>query len=271
MNDDLTDLLDQVVTVEPLPAWGDVLTRARRSRRRYGALAALVALFVLVPAAWAIDNAFYGSPPPPEAQSAVAFWNKYAPQAEAYAEAHGWPNPQQYGTTADLSKLHGLFQVQTPYGPLDVWGAPSSNGGLCWTMDYQADLTRAPGVMSEPGGGGGCSQPGGLANNYGIEVDSGYPSVYLTSGYTDNANAASAQETIKVGEKVLTKTGPVVDGLYAIAFPRDPTTTDAWDSANIGPEKVVTYDANGNEVETWQNPWQIPCPAVSGPCTPRTP
>lgn len=271
-DDDLTDLLDQVVTFEPLPAWGDVLGRARRSRRRYGALVAVVALFVLVPAAWAIDNAFYGSPPPPQAQSEVASMNKYAPQAQAYAQAHGWPNPQQYGTTADLSKLHGLFQVQTTYGPLDVWGAPSSNGGLCWTMDYQADLTHAPGVMSEPGGGGGCSQPGGLANNYGIEIDSGYPGVYLTSGYTDNANAASAQVTLKVGQNVLSKTGPVVEGLYAIAFPRDPTTTGAWDDANIGLEKVVTYNPSGNEVETWQNPWQIPCPkpAGEGPCIPAT-
>lgn len=269
MNDDLTDLLDQVVTVEHLPAWGDVLGRARRSRRRYGALVALVALFVLVPAAWAIDGAFQGSPAPAPIQSMAAFMNEQAPQAVAYAAAHSWPDPQQYGTTADLSKLHGLIQVQTADGPLDAWGAPSSNGGLCYFIDLEADL--APGIHSAAiqGPAGGCTQPGGLAKNAGTV--SWYQDVYMTYGYTDNANAASAQVTMKVGENVLSGTGPVVDGFYLVAFPRDPATTTAWDFANTGLEKVVTYNASGNQVETWVNPWQIPCPAVSGPCTPRTP
>ncbi len=265
----LDDLFDQLVTVEPRPAWNDVLARARRSRRRYGALVVLVALFVLVPVAWAVDGAF-NAPPPPQVQSAAAAWNRLVPQVVAHAEANGWPDPEQYGTTADLSKLHGLVQVQTPDSPLDVWGAPSSNGGLCYFSTYEADL--APGSRNA-GGPGGCSQPGGLAKNYAVEIDSGHPDVYLTSGYTDNASAASAQVTLKVGADVLSKTGPVVEGLYVIAFPRDPATTGAWDDANMGLEKVVTYDTSGNEVETWQNPWQIPCPkpAGQGPCTPRTP
>lgn len=266
----LDDLLDQLVPVEPRPAWNDVLDRTRRSRRRYGAVAAVVALFVLVPAAWAVDGAFFGSPPPSDITSVAAFMNKYAPQAAAYAKAHGWPNPDQYGTTADLSKLRGLLQVQTPDGPLDVWAAPSSNGGLCYVLAYEADFA---GVMPRGPLGGGCTQTGGLANNYGIEVDSGHPDVYLAQGYTDNSSAASAQVTMKVGENVVSKTGPVVDGFYLVAFPRDPSATGAWDDANIGLETVVTYDASGNEVETWKNPWQIPCPKPEGqgPCTPATP
>lgn len=254
----LDDLLDQLVTVEPRPAWNDVLARARRSRRRY-VLVALVALFVLVPAAWAIDGGFEGSPPSPAAQNMAAAWNRLLPQM-TYRPTDAVP--------IDLSKLHGLLQVQTPDGPYDVWGAPSTDGGhLCYVEGFESDL--APGASGNMDGG--CSQPGGLANNYGIETSSPHGDVYLTSGYTDNANAASAQVTIKVGQDVLSKTGPVVDGLYVIAFPRDPAATAAWDAANIGLEKVVTYDASGNEVETWQNPWQIPCPAVSGPCTKRTP
>jgi hypothetical protein len=261
----LDDLLDQLVTVEPRPAWNDVLDRARRSRRRYGGLVALVALLVLVPAAWAVDGAFEGSPPPPAAQDAAAAMNRLLPQALAAA---GYTPTD--AVPIDLSKLHGLLQVQTPDGPFDVWGAPSTDGGhLCYVEGFESDLASGASGNID----GGCSQPGGLADNYGIEVESGHPDVYLTSGYTDNANAASAQVTLKVGANVLSKTGPVVEGLYVIPFPRDPSATTAWDDANIGVEKVVTYDANGNEVETWQNPWQIPCPkpAGQGPCTPSAP
>jgi hypothetical protein len=194
--------------------------------------------------------------------------NKYAPQAAAYAEAHGWPNPGPYGTTADVSKLHGLLQVQTPDGPFDVWGAPSTQGNLlCYVEGFESDL--APGADHNMDAG--CTQPGGLAANYGIEVESEHPDVYLTSGYTDNADAATAQVTIQVGQDDLSRTGPVVDGFYVVAFPRDPTATGASDDANIGVLKVVTDDASGKELETWQNPWQIPCPAVKGPCKPRTP
>jgi hypothetical protein len=264
----LDDLLDQLVPIEPRPAWNDVLARTRRSRRRYGAVAAMVALFVLVPAAWAVDGAFFGSPPPAGITSLAAALNRFAPQSLAYAEAHDWPNPGQYGATADLSKLQGLLQVQTPDGPLDAWGAPSSNGGLCYFMSYEADFA---GAMPNGSLGGGCTDPGGLANNYGFEVGSAHPDVYLTQGYTDNANATSVQVTMKVGEHVLSKTGPVVDGLYVIAFPRDPTATHTWDVANVGLETVVTYNASGDEVETWQNPWQIPCPEPEGPCVKRTP
>ena len=269
----LDDLFEQLVTVEPRPAWNDVLARSRRSRRRFGAMAVLVALFVLAPAAWAVDGAFFGSPPPPAITSVAAAMNRLVPQAVAYAKANGWPNPEQYGTTADLSKLHGLVQVQTPDGPLDVWGAPSSNGGLCYFMAYEADLKAPPDPPSHDPLGGGCTQPGGLAKNYSIDTDSGHPDIYLDYGYTDNANATSAQVTMKVGENVLSKTGPVVDGFYLVAFPRDPSATGAWDDANIGLERVVTYDTSGNEVETWKNPWQIPCPKPrgQGPCTPATP
>lgn len=48
MNDTyLADLLDQVVTAEPLPAWGDVLGRAQRTRRRYALAAVALAALVL--------------------------------------------------------------------------------------------------------------------------------------------------------------------------------------------------------------------------------
>src|SRR5437773_525262 len=42
----LENLLDELVTVEPRPAWDDVLARTRRSHRRFVAMAAVVVLFV---------------------------------------------------------------------------------------------------------------------------------------------------------------------------------------------------------------------------------
>jgi hypothetical protein len=274
----LDDLLDQLVTVEPHPAWDDVLARTRRSRRRYGALVALVALFVLVPAAWAVDGAFFGSAPPPEIQSRVAFLNEYAPIMVQQAAAAGWPDPEQYGTTADVSQLRGVMQVHTPYGPLDVWAAPSSIGGLCWWTEYESFLNARPEQMPEPGGGGGCSMAGDsqittLGKNYSAAIGGAFPGVTVHEGYTDNPNAASVELTLQQGDKVITASGPVVEGIYVIVTPRDPSLSTDWDTAHTGILKIVTYDASGNEVETWKNPWQIPCPkpAGQGPCTPATP
>ena len=246
----LDDLFDQLVTVEPHPAWNDVLARARRSRRRYGALVAAVAVFVLVPAAWAVNGAFT-APPPPQVQAAAAAWNRLLPQMLQAAARDGYTPTD--AVPVDLSKLHGLEQVQTPDGHLDVWGGPSSDGGhLCWLMAFETDL--APGSRNGPDGG--CTQPGGLANNYNLEVESGHPDVYLAYGYTDNANATTALVRLKVGEDMHSTTVPVVDGLYLVASPRDPATTNTWDNVFI--EKVVTYDASGNEIETWQNPCATP-------------
>ena len=133
----LDDLFDQLVTVEPHPAWNDVLARARRSRRRYGALVAAVAVFVLVPAAWAVNGAFT-APPPPQVQAAAAAWNRLLPQMLQAAARDGYTPTD--AVPVDLSKLHGLEQVQTPDGHLDVWGGPSSDGGhLCWLMAFETD------------------------------------------------------------------------------------------------------------------------------------
>ena len=264
----LDDLFDQLVTVEPRPAWNDVLARARRSRRRYGAVAVLVALFVLVPVAWAVDGAF-NAPPPPQVQSAAAAWNRLVPQVVAHAEANGWPDPEQYGTTADLSKLHGLVQVQTPDSPLDVWGAPSSNGGLCYFSTYEADL--APGSRNA-GGPGGCSQPGGLAKNYAVEIDSGHPDVYLTSGYTDNASAASAQVTLKVGADVL-EDGAGSRGPVRHRLPSGPGDNRGVGRRQHGSRKGGHLRHERQRGRDLAEPLADPLPKAGGqgPCTPRTP
>lgn len=246
MNDSqLDDLLDELVTVEPRPAWDDVMGRARRAHRRFVAMTAVVGLFVLSPAAWAVDRAFFGSPPPPQIKSYAAELEGFDSQVAAkIAREHGH-------ATADLSKLHGLVQVETPDGPLDVWAAPNSDGGLSTFEAYQADL--APG--SDTSIGEEIWDPRPLdAGGIKWESDGPHDDVYQTDGYTDNAHATSAQVTFKIGPQILSKTVPVVEGYYIAVFPRDPSVTSAWEGINVKVAKVVTFDASGKPLETWQAP-----------------
>lgn len=143
-----------------------------------------------------------------------------------------------------------MVQVQTPDGPLDVWGAPSSRGGLCTFSTYQADLARGAhgGDISE-----GCWEPGSLdAGSIRWETHGPRDDVYVNEGYTDNTNATSAQVTFKIGPQILSKTVPVVEGFYIAVFPRDPSAPPAWEGINVKVEKAVTLDARGNPLETWK-------------------
>jgi BNR/Asp-box repeat len=86
MDDYLDGLLDELVTAEARDAWGDVLERARRSRRRYVAATVALAMLVLVPSAWAIQRAVAGKHYVPS----------YAPRAQQIVDLswlsprHGW-------------------------------------------------------------------------------------------------------------------------------------------------------------------------------------
>lgn len=68
----LNDLLDNLVTAEPRPAWGDVVRRARRAHRRYVTAAAALGALVLAPSGWALQHVAFSSPatisPPPPYQ-----------------------------------------------------------------------------------------------------------------------------------------------------------------------------------------------------------
>jgi hypothetical protein len=51
---------------------------------------------------------------------------------------------------AIVSKTHGVIQVQTADGPLDLWAAPATDGGTCCFVGWQSDLhkTQAAGNSS---------------------------------------------------------------------------------------------------------------------------
>jgi len=136
-------LLDELV--EPFESrsdgWDDVLSRASRTRSRYILVAAAAAALLLVPTAVAlrgeITGLFQGTPPPPEISQSFSASNRMADMAARDGFANRFPH-------ADVSKAHGVIEIQTPDGPLDVWAAPDDAGGQCWWIDF-ADDPAGPG------------------------------------------------------------------------------------------------------------------------------
>jgi hypothetical protein len=142
MDAHLDGLLDELVRAEPRDAWADVLGRARRSRRRYVAAVATVAALVLAPAAWAITQAFEGKPAPQSVKSEFEAGNK---MSAMFAKTLGRREPK-----AIASKAHGVIQVQTADGPIDLWAAPASGGGACYFVGWESEIreTRAYGMST---------------------------------------------------------------------------------------------------------------------------
>ena len=135
----LDSLLDELVTAGPHERWSDVLGRARRSRRRYTAVVAAIAALVLVPATWAAVDAFEGTPAPQSIQQNFVEWNATAVQI-------GESGFRTAAPRADASKAHGVLQLQTNDGPLDMWGAPESTGkGTCWFVGWDSEMNGADG------------------------------------------------------------------------------------------------------------------------------
>jgi hypothetical protein len=158
MTDYLDNLLDEWVPASrDAGSWNDVLNRARRSRRRYTAAVVVIAALVLVPATWAAVKAFEGSPAPQVIQQNFE-WSFAAAVMDPTTGAILKLDP-----LADASKAHGVLQLQTSDGPLDLWAAPETDdsGGTCWFVGWESDLntdhaigrdscTRVPGLTGPP-------------------------------------------------------------------------------------------------------------------------
>jgi hypothetical protein len=215
MDAHLDGLLDELVVAEPSEAWNDVLGRARRSRRRYAAVAVAVAVLVLTPATWGAINAFEGTPAPPDVAS--DFSNLVGFQRGMAAKF-----PQ-----ADVSKAHGVIEVQTQDGPEDLWAAPDDQGGQCYYVDWAAD------VPSDSFGGCEPSPPPASKIAFGDVWLPSHPTLTTFWGnvYVD---AATVELTLDDGS---TRTLHVVERLFLGSLEK-----------GVKVEKVTAFDASGNVV-----------------------
>ena len=233
MDAHLDALLDDLVAAEPREEWTDVLARTRRSRRRYTAIGAAVAVLVLAPATWAAVNAFEGTPAPISIHQQFERWEQEAMARSHALAAAGFST---YVPQADADQAHGVLQLATSDGPLDMWAAPELGGnGSCWFVGWESDL-----YGNTPEGAGGCTQ--------------GDDPIYVPGTWNDDANhpayailagsVAGSETTVDVtltnGD---TTTLPVVEHLFLAALPR-----------GSQPASIIGRDGNGNVVATWTGP-----------------
>lgn len=220
----LDGLLDELVPAQPHEAWHDVLGRARRSRRRYVGAVAAVASFVLVPAAWAAVDAFEGTPAPPAVTVDFTRLNSMADQAVQQGIAAKFPH-------ADVSKAHGVIEIQTADGPEDLWAAPSDQGGQCYFIDWANDPPEQDGSQY---GFGGCPPSPPASNiSWGDVWVVGHPDLVTVSGSV-SVEAATIQVALDDGS---TLTLPVVEHEFLGSAPK---------GAKV--DKLTAFDAAGKVV-----------------------
>src|SRR5207253_6815488 len=181
-------------------------------RSRHGALLITVAVAALVGAGVAIAagfGAFEGTPAPPDISTTFTQFNKMADAAVQQGIAAKWPQ-------ADVSKAHGVIEVETADGPEDLWAAPNDQGGECYFIDWANDPPLQDG--SKYGMGGGCgpsppaaSSPPPSSNiSFGDVWVAGHPDLMTVFG-TVNVPAATVQITLGDGSSV---TLPVIEHFF---------------------------------------------------------
>jgi hypothetical protein len=226
----LDGLLDELVPAAPHEGWDDVVRRARRARRRYTALVALVAALVLVPAAWTAANAFEGTPPPPDVATNFSDFNQFRRIWIQHDMAISWPQ-------VDVSKAHGVVEIQTADGPEQLWAAPDDQGGQCYFIDWANDPPARYGKF----GISGCEPPQPPATEIAFDEVWVPSHSTLTTVYGNvYVEAATVQVTLDDGS---TQTLPVLENLFLGSFPK---------GAQV--EKATAVNASGDVVATWTPP-----------------
>ncbi|HZS31665.1 MAG TPA: hypothetical protein VFA37_10440 [Gaiellaceae bacterium] len=222
----LDGLLDALVRAEPRGSWDDVLQRARRAQRRYVAVVVAIAALVLAPATWAAVHAFEGTPAPPPIRHNFVFTNRLRARESA---RFGKDFPQ-----AEASKAHGVLQVRTRSGALDLWAAPSTQGGSCFFVDWEAGILK--GLVS---GAGGCMERGDppLA---GGTLEGGGPSRYAALYGSALDSAVKVRVALTNGRTVSL---PVVEH-YFLGVVR----------SGIAVVNITALDASGKVVARWKSP-----------------
>lgn len=230
----IDELLDEyVLTFEPRPdGWEDVLARAHTARRRYAALAVAALALLLVPTAVAlrgqIADLFQGTPAPPAVSTSFEANNKVADMATQKGFGDKFPH-------ADVTKAHGVIEIQTADGPQDLWAAPADNGGTCYFVDWVND---APGADGQQFGFGGCSQSSSPPSS-GIGWGSiwGYTHPDLLTVYGD-VYVPAARVDVQLADGSM-RMLPVVEDYFLGSLPKD-----------VKVEGITAYNDAGHVVAT---------------------
>lgn len=207
-----------------------------RSPRRLGGphrprllLGLAAAALVLVPTAFAVGgklvDLFEGTPAPPDISTTFSEFNSFPDPAVRDGIAWKWPQ-------VDVSKAHGVIEVQTPDGPEDMWAAPNDQGGQCYFIDFADDPSGDHGAY----GFGGCNSS---TPDHGETISPGevwtveHPDLKTVWG-TVYVDAATVRLTFDDGS---TATMPVVEHLFLASTAR-----------SVKAETVTAFDAAGNQI-----------------------
>lgn len=205
----------------------------RRSPRSRLALSLVVVAVLVVPTALAfggkIVDLFEGTPAPPGVSTSFTAMNRMADLTVQQGFAAQMPH-------ADVSKAHGVIEIQTADGPQDLWAAPSDLGGNCYFVSFAND----PGP-NEKHGFGGCdpSTPPASNINWGAVWMAAHPDL-LTVWGSVFVDASRVQVALEDGS---TLDLPVVERLFLGSLAK-----------NAKVERVIAFDAAGNHVAEWTKP-----------------
>lgn len=234
------EVIARLAAANPVPHDGTLHVqgpvRLRRSWRPVlGVAVALVALAGAGVAVAAGFGAFEGTPAPPEITSDLNVPKQIIADATKQGFAQAFPQ-------ADVSRAHGVIEIQTPDGPEDLWAAPNDQGGQCYFIDYANDPVGSSG--GKPGSGG-CFTPDAYSSSKivadGPEWGIDHPDLLTIYGSVE-VDAATVKIALQDGS---TLTAPVAEHFY-LASVRKPAT-----SGDARLEKVTAFDETGTQVAEW--------------------
>jgi hypothetical protein len=192
-------------------------------------VAVAVAGLVLVPTGVAfggkLADLFEGTPAPPQVSTNFTDFNRMADMAVQQGFASRFPH-------VDVSKAHGVIEIQTPDGPEDMWAAPNDQGGQSFFIDFANDPPGPDGMA----GFGGSDSPGQQPEE---KIDYGDVWTYVHPGLLTiygsvNVDAATVRVTFDDGS---TATLPVAEHLFLGSAAK-----------GMKVDSVVALDAAGNQL-----------------------
>ena len=235
------DVIRRLVAANPVPHDGPLHlpepVRVRRPGRPIVGVAVAVASLAGAGVAIAAGfGAFEGTPAPPEISASFRQLNRIPDQATQQGFAQRFPQ-------ADVSKAHGVIEIQTADGPEDLWAAPDDQGGQCIFIDWADDPAEQDGTQY---GFGGCPP----TSTEPIDVPGGpvwvvgHPHLMTVFGSV-SVDAASVQITLQDGS---TKTLPVIEHMFLGSLDEPAGQTGIGDTRI---EKVAAFDADRNQIAEW--------------------